>query len=649
MTGSKASERETITDVIIKHKQDGKKIHGLIREGFAGISSSNASISGIGSKNVASVPSGFLNKSGDSMLGPFAVSPSTGLSIQNNNTVDIGVDTLNFSSNMSIIGDVSNTLDRINGFTFDGQLLYLRTTRFFPIIIRQGTAANLGNIQTSDESDLALDGFFIIALLFDANFNLFGTGGTWRVLSVSSGGGGGNDDLLASNNVWTGTNTFTGSIFSITSPLIFIGDESTDKIHLSGRINTNIIPFTDGTFDLGSSNNEWGTVYTQIINATTSTTILSPIFSISSGFFSITSPIINIGDQITDEINFFGRANTNFLPITDGTLNLGSSNNEWDTIYTQNINASTSTTVLSPIFTIASSTMCSIISPSILLGDQSSDNISFLGQVNTNMVMEEISLPGAAPANTGRFYPRESGGVSVPFWKDENNNEFSMIAGAIGTSDRIVDGDSSLIVTDDTNFTFRINNIILTQMLKTKWFFGIDLDLATHDLDDVGTINMSGQSISIKTPLNATDIVIPATRSLNFLDDTTLVAGYDGPNNNWGFSPVNDLLLGAGNDIVFTPGSNDIFVSDNAGFKPKTGAGNHIGFFANSSAVATGSEGSVQIPFGTSVLVSDADANTKAGAGDGCMFAVDNGAGSRFLYVRGQSGDWMVVALSNAF
>ena len=104
------------------------------------------------------------------------------------------------------------------------------------------------------------------------------------------------------------------------------------------------------------------------------------------------------------------------------SFDLGTASLEWQNIFVGTINAFTQTTVSSPIFTINSSL--------ITLGDAAADNINFGGQVATNIVIEEITEPGNAPTDTGRFYAKVDGGVSVPFWKDEAGTETSMIAAA---------------------------------------------------------------------------------------------------------------------------------------------------------------------------------------------------------------------------
>ena len=84
------------------------------------------------------------------------------------------------------------------------------------------------------------------------------------------------------------------------------------------------------------------------------------------------------------------------------------------------INAFTQTTVSSPIFTINSSL--------ITLGDTIADNINITAQIATQMVIEEITVPGTPPANTITLYAKDDAGTSSLFFKDDAGAEFNLNA-----------------------------------------------------------------------------------------------------------------------------------------------------------------------------------------------------------------------------
>jgi len=141
----------------------------------------------------------YLSRLGDTMLGPLALAPPLDfrIEIDANNTIDIGPlnDNSQYTSNVQLdsIQPNSFVLDIIANAAFDGQLLVLRTfAPGTPFTISQGTLGNGGNIQTGDGSDLTVGDLQTVTLIFDAALIIeANTGGSWRVISVSSGGGAG--------------------------------------------------------------------------------------------------------------------------------------------------------------------------------------------------------------------------------------------------------------------------------------------------------------------------------------------------------------------------------------------------------------------------------------------------------------------------
>lgn len=95
----------------------------------------------------------------------------------------------------------------------------------------------------------------------------------------------------------------------------------------------------------------------------------------TAAIHNINSASIRLGDAITDEINFLGRANTDLIPITNSAFNLGTSGRNWDELYVNRI-ASTVT------FTGATT---NINSSTINLGDSISDTINVLGRIGVDV------------------------------------------------------------------------------------------------------------------------------------------------------------------------------------------------------------------------------------------------------------------------
>jgi hypothetical protein len=134
---------------------------------------------------------------------------------------------------------------------------------------------------------------------------------------------------------------------------------------------------------------------------------------------SITSPLIALGDAIGDDLQVTATATFNSPSTFDDSVTIDGS----------------PFIVNGAITTLASVTSTSITSPLIVLGDASSDNIAFGGQVSTEIVIEEITVPGTPPANTVTLYGKDDGGTSSLFFKDDSGTEFNLnAAGGAGAN-----------------------------------------------------------------------------------------------------------------------------------------------------------------------------------------------------------------------
>lgn len=597
-------------------------------EGFKVFGESSNSTSGLTGPSVNNSPKtaagNYLAREGDSIIGPLALGPPLDFTIEVdvNNTIDIGPlnDNPQYTSNVQLdsLQTNSSVLDIIANAAFDGQLLVLRTfAPTIPYTISQGTLGNGGNIQTGDGNDLSVGDLQTVTLIFDESLKIeVNIGGSWRVLSVSSGGGGSGltepiiltvntitpetlpttsivdwsknpnhitldrdvefsfSNLPASGSyegvlviidvdatggyaapVWpasvTNPPTVPTTALTRTSVMLYTIDGGTTVTHatsvgssagggantslsnlITTSINEDLIPDGDNTRDLGETGAEWAQLWVTTITNNATVAVTSPTFS-------VTSATINLGDAITDEVNFLGRVGSlGVLPISTSDTNLGASANQWNTLWIDILQNNTTVAVQSPNFAINSS--------QITFGDAITDDISFLGQVDTNIVIEEISLPASAPANTGRFYARDVGAVSVPFWIDEAGTESSMIAGGIllsanntwtgiqtftGTTFNVNTTAINLgdAITDSINFLGRVGSLGLIPLAGSTDLGASGNEWASLYVDTIpSTVTFTGATVNVNSAtINLGDAV---TDTINFL----------GQVGNLGIIPIND-------------------------------------------------------------------------------------------------------------
>ena len=82
------------------------------------------------------------------------------------------------------------------------------------------------------------------------------TGGTLTVTGTTNLNG---DLLISGNIIQTGSIDLTGNI--VLGGNITIGDQTTDIIQFGGEVSSSIIPIVDNSFDLGSSEKNWGNLH----------------------------------------------------------------------------------------------------------------------------------------------------------------------------------------------------------------------------------------------------------------------------------------------------------------------------------------------------------------------------------------------------
>ena len=117
------------------------------------------------------------------------------------------------------------------------------------------------------------------------------------------------DDLAVGGNLTvTGTTTFNGGT-------ITLGDSATDNVVLGADVNSDIIPNTDGTYDLGSSSQEWqdlfidGTAHIDTLDVDENATVAGTLGVI--GNTTITADLAVNGGDLTTTASTFNLINTN--------------------------------------------------------------------------------------------------------------------------------------------------------------------------------------------------------------------------------------------------------------------------------------------------------------------------------------------------
>lgn len=244
----KASLPKTSINDTLDANKERKKQFGRERAAFTNISGVAATAgSGVNAttNNVVQVTT--LPTGGGTMMGPIAFYPKLQFLNTGSTTLDISKATDTSYSSRVIVSGQSNaaTISTISGAAHAGQILFLQAASAQTITINE-----TGNISIpGSTTSYVMTANEIILLQYDS------TTTKWITITL---GGGSSGAGLTDNNVWTGTNQFTGSYvtvtgsFSATGASITLGDASTDIINFGGKAGTDL---NMGTYDITNLDN----------------------------------------------------------------------------------------------------------------------------------------------------------------------------------------------------------------------------------------------------------------------------------------------------------------------------------------------------------------------------------------------------------
>lgn len=158
-------------------------------------------------------------------------------------------------------------------------------------------------------------------------------------------------DTLSRDGTYTGNNVFNGSTTTFANNVV-LGSNGSHTISINGSVNTALIPTTNTTYDLGSTNKRWKDLY---LSGTSiylgAVTLTDSSGTLSTANITATSTLktqdLNVegntvlGNNVSDVVSFTARVNTDITPSANVTYNLGTNNLRWNDIHAQNVHSTT--------------------------------------------------------------------------------------------------------------------------------------------------------------------------------------------------------------------------------------------------------------------------------------------------------------------
>jgi len=209
-------------------------------------------------------------------------------------------------------------------------------------------------------------------------------------------------NLTATTQANLATFTFNGNTLSSSSNIINLTPNGVNPTVFSATINVGSLSLNSNTIQATGTNNDVNITAsgTGSINLNSNTLVTGNLHATGT----ITADgNIQLGDQTTDTISFTGEVNSNILPATTSTYNLGSASLQWNNVYVQNAS----------------------------IGNLSVNNFSTPTLTTANLTISNNTIT-ATPANTDiNFITSGTGGVSLGNFKFYQNTITNTVSNSI--------------------------------------------------------------------------------------------------------------------------------------------------------------------------------------------------------------------------
>jgi len=350
---TKATHKKTTVDVIKQQKKNAKRQAGMGRQQASGVSAASAGtqtlVQSSQSSSAGNNSSGALLTAGGTMMGPIAFYPKA--IMISSDTIDISSTTdTGFSSRVSITGQTTaDDLKQIDGANNAGQILFLQSITGQTITLKHHTgSAGGGNINIPGGADYVMGAQDIVLLQWDTIHHAYSnSGGQWTLVSSgNSSSSGATRELDNLQNTAVNADIIPASASSVdlgslakpydktySDEVVFVteGPISTNKPTIGWGNSTRGMTFS--MHNLGSTQNAW----TWEENGTTKMT-LSNGGMLSVGTVVSTTLLraegdTNIGNATSDDLTITARVDSDIIPKTTQSHDLGDTDRWWDKLY----------------------------------------------------------------------------------------------------------------------------------------------------------------------------------------------------------------------------------------------------------------------------------------------------------------------------
>ena len=425
----------------------------------------------------------FHNATGHSHDGTAASGPVIGL---------IGDAGETAPNNKVLIDTTNNYIEfYVQGSSSPVQQLYIADGAIIPVTDND---IDLGT-SSLEFKDLFIDGTAHVDTLdVDANGQVAGSLGVTGATTLSSTLGVTGAATLASTLAVTGNTTITANL--TVNGNTTLGNAATDTVTVTADVASNLIPSADSTYALGDSSNYWSSGYIDAITTTGNVDVGGNLTV--TGTTTFNGGTITMGDAATDNVVFGADVNSNVIPNTDNTYDLGSSSQEWKDLYVDGV---AYVDAINFNGTAISSTAAEL---NIVDGGTSATSTTLVDAdrvvVNDNGTMVQVALPDFETyfetaldtlSNVTTVGALNAGSITSGFGSIDNGSSAITTTGTV-TYGSLSDGSITITAfVDEDNMSSNSATLVPTQQSVKAY---VDAQVTAQDLDFQGD---SGGALNI--------------------------------------------------------------------------------------------------------------------------------------------------------
>ena len=343
---------------------------------------------------------------------------------------------------------------------------------------------------------------------------------------------------------------------------INVGDDAQDLVIFKADVGSHITPNTSDTYNLGAPDKHWNTIHTRDVSATNNMmvsgdavfgptgnntnnvvfnsdidsdiepahhlhnlgNIIQPwntlhVQNVSASNNMTVSGDMIVGSDNTDTVDIKSQVSSNIIPVSGNNLNLGTSNNQWNTVNTQHVRASQHVTAGGNLSISGTSTLSGDVH---VFGDLRVDGNAYLsagsgGQINVgdsdgdNVIFNADVASHMTPDQDVTY----NLGSSDKKWSTLHVHDVSA-TGNVSISGDTVIGSTN---TDTVNFNADISSDIIPNVDATH-----DIGKPTKTWNDVHTTNIYNTgSVTVTGNSTLKGNTTVGTTTADFLDVYALV------------------------------------------------------------------------------------------------------------------------------